>query len=76
MPETSATIHYEKLQIHLHSCARGYPLYINVPTPYHTSVDEFATFHSECATFHNFLFAKTIFDNKFDIYVQRLDILM
>ena len=36
-------------------------------------VGEFATFHSEYATFHNFFFAKVIFGNKFDIYVQRLE---
>ena len=30
-----------------------YPLCISVPTSYHTSVGEFATFHSKCATFQN-----------------------
>ena len=50
------------------------PLCISVPTPYYTSVGEFATFNSKGATFHNVFFAKIIFDNKFDIYVQRLEI--
>ena len=31
-------IRYEKLRICPHSCARGYPLCISVPTPYHTIV--------------------------------------
>ena len=43
-------------------------------TPHHTSVSEFATFHRECATLYKFFFAKIIFDNKFDIYVQRFEI--
>ena len=38
------------------------------------SVDELATFHSELATFQNFLFVNEIFNVTFDMYIQKIEI--